>query len=444
MQRRAGNRRSRDFHGSELRHGRDFSRAADLEANAEQRRFRLFRRVFERDRPARRVGLFAERPLQRETVELDDGAVRRERVALPQLAQFADFFRRGVPAGDFRAEIREREAPCAQRFAQFGERRERSRGLAGAEPVDEGVEPSPHGFFRILRLDRSRREVARIRERLQALGFAQRVDAQKFLRAHEDFAADFDEFRHGLPGDGAKLGGNAGDVRGVAGDVVAFDAVPARERAREFSVFVDVAHGKTVDFRLDQKDRRPRLLRQFFFHARAKREKFALGIRVVQALHRHTVADFFKAAGTVVAHGVRRRIRPLRVRERAFERFELRLEAVVFEIGNHGRGVAVIARVVLGDFFAEPFKAFFRGNRRAHGKICAQKVKRNGGGVKRKSRRGEKRKRSHRSRKQTGTPAPRQLPFRGKTFAFPRGKTFHCPRNEKRKCGAADARRHRL
>ena len=132
VKRGSGDGRSRDLDGFEFRDGRDFSRASDLERDGEQRRLRLFGRVFEGDGPARRVGLFSEPALQGEFVELDDGAVRRKIEVSAQFSEFTDFFGRSVPAEHFSAEVREGKSPGAERVAQFGERGEGAFGFARA------------------------------------------------------------------------------------------------------------------------------------------------------------------------------------------------------------------------------------------------------------------------------------------------------------------------
>ena len=87
-----------------------------------------------------------------------------------------------------------------------------------------------------------------------------------------------------------------------------------------------------------------------------KLAQFRLRIGVVEALHRLTVPDGFKAFGPVVAHPRRGGIGPRRPgsgRMFGFQVLELALQNVVFLVGNLGSCLSVVALIMERDLVSQ-------------------------------------------------------------------------------------------
>jgi hypothetical protein len=94
------------------------------------------------------------------------------------------------------------------------------------------------------------------------------------------------------------------DRERVGGDVVALDAVAARDGADEFSFFVREAHGEPVDLRLDNV--RELVAFEELRQPCVELAQFRFGIGVVEALHRLAMPVRLETLRAIIADALRR------------------------------------------------------------------------------------------------------------------------------------------
>ena len=304
MQRGAGHSRARHQHRVHLRHRRQLARTANLHGDVAQKRGLLLGRKLERDGPARRAGRVAHGLLLRERVHLHHHAVDviRQRVAALQAfaAELVHLFH-AAHQRDVGVHV---ESRLAQPFEQVPLRFRHQLALV-ADGVDERGQVAMRRDLRVLLAKAAGGGVARVGERLLAVGLGGGVERPEAGLGHIAFAAQLDG---GIGVADAGHGAVAQAQRHVLHrahvhrDVLTRGAVAARGRADQTAALVGERHRRAVDLQLAHQlgDGAEELLdaRQPFVEL--------LGAHgVVERVHTALVLDGRELLAHVTAHALR-------------------------------------------------------------------------------------------------------------------------------------------
>ena len=158
-----------------------------------------------------------------------------------------------------------------------------------ARVIDDDIERTRCGHAGIKLLKRAGACIARIGEFLEPGRRLAGVELDEALARHVGLATDF----QGLRGVGRQGLWNGRDRGRVCGDVVPDDAVATGRRLHEASVLIAERQRNAVDLRFDNvSEARNRLADEG-----VEIGEFALGVGLVQGLHRRIVRDLGKALG---------------------------------------------------------------------------------------------------------------------------------------------------
>ena len=185
------------------------------------------------------------------------------------------------------------------------------------------IQPACGGDSGILLPERARRRIARILERLLSGGLLLLGQPLKRRPRHIDLAAHLKQRRRVF-----QLQRNAPDRFEICGDILTDITVAARGTDRQDAVFVFQRHGKSVDFRLDRKDR----ICDVFADALHKGCNLLKREHVLEARHLYRMRDLFKFAGCHALYALCRGIRLQQVGKLRFQIAQLVHFHVVFVI----------------------------------------------------------------------------------------------------------------
>ena len=208
----------------------------------------LLGRVLPRDRPPWRLRGRAQPILQRERVDLDDDPVDVVLDVVAVLTPVRDVVVDAVEVVDHLVAAADRQSHLLQGGVGGGLAR-RVEPVAGTDPVQRQGQRSGRGDPRVLLPQRAGRRVARVGERLLALGNQRGIDALEGGVGQEYLTTHLEQRRGSLPGQPVRDGL---DGPQVVGDVLAGDAVAAGRGAHQPAVLVDDVHGQAVDLQLAQ------------------------------------------------------------------------------------------------------------------------------------------------------------------------------------------------
>ena len=352
VQRGAGH--SGPGHVHRVEHGdrRDTARAADLNDDVAQTGVDLLGRILVGDAPARGAGRVAQARLQGQVVDLDDDAVERMLYVVAVFAVVLDHVGDFSEAPDDAVVRRDGDAPLPVEAIGLRLRRQlRSTvGERRRSPLDEpeamGVEAEAAlgRDARILLTQRAGGRVARVGERGLAFGLAARVEGGEVVEAHEHFAAHFHQMRDAIAG---QLRGDGRDRADIEGDVLADDAVAARQALNEHAIAVNEVERQAVDLDLAGHGQRlPVGDAQFAAHAVVPAMQFLETEHVIEAEHARGVAHGGEVVGEGAAHPVRGRIQGIQGREPLLQGLQGAQTRVVGGVGGHGRVTDVVGDLV--------------------------------------------------------------------------------------------------
>ena len=295
VERRGGDGRSGQMHGSDDGARGENARAAHLHDDILQYRLLDLGRVFEGCCPAREFGRAAETGAARKAVELHNGPVDIIRQVIARFAKLGDQLLRFVHIAAERIgnDLEFQISQIVQRLAvglKF-------RALCQLQIENQNVQPALCSDTGVELAQRTRRRVARVgKERLSEL-FLLGVERLEAGAGHKDLAAHDQTGgrvlqRHGDGADGLEI------FRYILAD----QAVAARCAADELSVDIFQRDGETVDLRLDGVFR----VRLILAHVRVKVAQLVIGKHVLQAFQRDGVAHLDKFAQRLPADAARR------------------------------------------------------------------------------------------------------------------------------------------
>ena len=223
--------------------------------------------------------------------------------------------------------------------------------------IEHAVQAAGAHFGGILQLETARGGVARVGEGLQFSFGALRIEALERRERHVDLAADFEFRGDALP---VQLARDGRDVYYVAGDVVAFGAVAARQCAKQAPVAVSQADGGAVEFQFARKavGRTDGLA-----DALVELKEFLARVRVAERKHRPAVRDLDeirsgRSGRQVAADMPRGAVLRGEFRVHFLESLEFAHQQVEFKIGDGGCVQHIIVVVVPFEFPLEEFDPF--------------------------------------------------------------------------------------
>ena len=193
--------------------------------------------------------------------------------------------------------------------------------------------------------DGARRGVAGVGEEGLARFLALPVDLAEGREREVDLAADLD-LAVGL--DDERQGADGLDV---AADVVAPDAVAARDGPGELALAIDDGDAEAVDLELGRVGDVP--AGEELAHALVELADLVLVVAVLDAHHRAAVDDGGEALDGLLADPLRRRFGRHEVGEAGLEVAELAHEAVELRVGDLGVVVDVVLALVVEDLPAQ-------------------------------------------------------------------------------------------
>ena len=221
----------------------DGARTADLIVDGKHAGERLLGLELVRHGPARGLGREAQAALESGLIDLDDYAVGGIGQRLAGGVPFIDISLNLIDAVADAALVGNRESPAlgGPQGLVVGLERQAFRRYV----IKRAPKPPVGDFFGIKELERARRGIARICERGLLLCRTFPVQAVECLIRHEDLAAYLE-----LVGTvSVQLHGNVGDAADIVGDIVADDAVAARERPVKPAFTVLEAYRRTVELK---------------------------------------------------------------------------------------------------------------------------------------------------------------------------------------------------
>ena len=356
VQRGAGNGRARHQHRVHLRHRRQFARAPHLHGDVAQKRGLLLGRELERNGPARRAGRVAHGLLLRERVHLHHHAVDivRQRVAALQAfaAELVHLFR-AIHQRDVGVHV---ESRFAQPLEQVPLRFRHQLALV-AHGVHERGQVTVRRDLRVLLAKAAGGGVARVGERLLAVGLGGGVERLEAGFGHVAFAAQLDG---GIGVADAGQGAVAQTQRHVLHrahvhrDVLARGAVAARGRADKAAAFVGERHRRAVDLQLAHqfRDGAEELL-----DARQPFVKLLGAHGVVERIHAALVLDGRELLAHVAAHALRGAGRVDELGMRRLERTQLVHQRVERGVADGGCVLGVVQIAVVLDLATQRLDA---------------------------------------------------------------------------------------
>ena len=356
VQRGAGNGRSRHQHRVHLSHRRQLARAPHLHGDVAQKRGLLLGRELERDGPARRAGRVAHGLLLRERVHLHHHAVDvvRQRIAAFQAfaAELVHLFRAGGQ--------RDVGIHVESRFAQPLEQvplRFRHQLALVAHGVHERGKVTVRRDLRILLAKTAGGGVARVGERLLAVGLGGGVERLEAGFGHVAFAAQLDgsvSVADAGQGTVAQAQRHVLHRAHVHRDVLARGAVTARCRADKAAALVGERHRRAVDLQLAHQlgDGAEELL-----DACQPFVKLLGAHGVVERVHAALVLDGRELLAHVAAHALRGAGRVDELGMRRLKRTQLVHQRVERGVADGGRVLGVVQVAVVLDLAAQRLDA---------------------------------------------------------------------------------------
>ena len=383
VQRRARHRGARHHHRLHLGHGRELARAAHLHGDVAQKRGLLLRRELERDGPARRARRVAHRLLLGERVHLHHHAVDLVRQRLAPLygarAERVDGLAR-LAALHVGVHV---EARLTQPLQKLPLALRRERALVGCRVQKRG-QVALRGDGRVLLPQAARSGVARVGERLLAIGLGCGVQRVEAALGHVHLAAQLDGRVRGAnvgraaPSPGSDLGQTfrAQTQRHVLHrahvrrHVLARGAVAARGGPHEAPALVGERDGRPVDLQLAHHGHHaPERLR----HAVEPRVQLFQVHGVVERVHALRVAHGGELLAHVAAHALRGAVRVVELGMRRLQLAQLAHERVERAVGDLGRVLGVVQVAVVLDLAAQLLDARARIARRLGERALVQK-----------------------------------------------------------------------
>jgi hypothetical protein len=193
--------------------------------------------------------------------------------------------------------------------------------------------------------DGARRGVAGVGEKGFARFLALPVDLVERRERKIDLAPDLDFF---FGFDDKRKGADGSDV---AADVVAADAVAARDGPGELAPAVDDGDAEAVDLELGRVGDVP--AGEELAHPPVELADLVLAVAVLDAHHRAAVDDGGEALGGLLADPLRRRFGRHELGEAGLEVAELAHEAVELRVGDLGVVIDVVLALVVEDLPAQ-------------------------------------------------------------------------------------------
>ena len=347
VQRCAGDRRARKKNRIETGSGGQHAGAAHRHFNAAQSGLLDFRRVFERDGPARKFVGGAHEVALREVVHLDDSTVHVEIQLCTILADLFDLGNGGFDVVHHMVARRDRQSQALEVIQAFRMLRQRfAADLLHIEHKDG--EPTLAGDLGVLLAQGTSRSVARVLERGCALQLLLGTQLLECLVGHIHFTAHFQKFRRVF-----QLFGDAADGADVGGHVLAHHAVAAGGCPDQLTIFVFQAAGKTINFDLHH------ILRFYpgFPHAAVKVPQFVKRKGVQKAFHFDRVSHLGQFAAGRAADLLGGRRGRDQLRELRLQRFQFPGQGIVLKIFQLRRILIVIQPIVLFNDRAQFFHA---------------------------------------------------------------------------------------
>src|SRR5712691_10334036 len=294
------NRHTANHHRVHVRDRGEYARAADIAGDLLNGRLRLFRRVLERDRPARRARDEPELELLIETIDLDhhavDLVVELVALALPLGVVLEDVVDTGQPAPvlvDAKAHPFEPAQHVPLRTARAARIERVHERLQVAAPRDAGIDLADAAGGRVARI-----HIAGLALRLHlGVKALEGRDREIDLASHLE---DVGQARKRL--DAERDAANRADV---GGHVLADGAVTARGRADQPAVLIREADREAVDLQLRAV---VDVAADGAAHAAVEGSDLVLVERVLEAEHRRAMANVRELLRRLAAHALRRRV----------------------------------------------------------------------------------------------------------------------------------------
>ena len=328
----AGDRCARQKDRVKSGRGCQHAGAAHGNFDAVQGRLLDFRRVLERDGPAREFIGRTHPVTLCKIVHLDHGTVHVKVEGRTALADLLDLCNGGFDVVHHMVAGRDRQPKALEVIQTFGVGRQLlAADLLNIEHKDgQAAAPGDLGVFLA---QRPGGRIARVFERCRALQLLLSAQVPEGRVGHIHLTAHFQKFRCVF-----ELFRDALDGLDVGGHILADHAIAAGRSPHQHSILVLQAAGKAVDLDFDH---------IFRFHARfphpaVKVTQFLKRKCVQQALHLDGVRDLSKPSARGAADVLGRRSRRDQLRELRFQFLQLPRQGSVFKILQFRGGLIVV------------------------------------------------------------------------------------------------------